>query len=135
MTLRKLTRDRVASRLAPVLLVARREQGQTARAVSIRRRSCKPLADSWPTYSGDYTGRRYSALTQINQTTVKNLTLAWTTTRRRAGRPARGRLRRRRGGGGGGGDVIVGGEGPDDFPAPAAPTSRAAILRSTASST
>ena len=29
----------------------------------------KPLADSWPTYSGDYTGRRYSALTQINQTT------------------------------------------------------------------
>ena len=36
----------------------------------------KPLADSWPTYSGDYTGRRYSSLTQINQTTVKNLTLA-----------------------------------------------------------
>ena len=30
----------------------------------------KPLADSWPTYSGDYTGRRYSALTQINQSTV-----------------------------------------------------------------
>jgi hypothetical protein len=25
----------------------------------------KPLADSWPSYSGDYTGRRYSALTQI----------------------------------------------------------------------
>ena len=22
----------------------------------------KPLADTWPTYSGDYTGRRYSAL-------------------------------------------------------------------------
>ena len=37
----------------------------------------KPLADSWPTYSGDYTGRRYSSLTQINQTTVKNLGLAW----------------------------------------------------------
>jgi alcohol dehydrogenase (cytochrome c) len=27
----------------------------------------KPLGDSWPTYSGDYTGRRYSSLTQINQ--------------------------------------------------------------------
>ena len=39
----------------------------------------KPLADSWPTYSGDYSGRRYSSLTQLNQTTVKNLTLAWTT--------------------------------------------------------
>jgi alcohol dehydrogenase (cytochrome c) len=38
----------------------------------------KPLADSWPTYSGDYSGRRYSALTQINQSNVKNLTLAWT---------------------------------------------------------
>jgi alcohol dehydrogenase (cytochrome c) len=39
----------------------------------------KPLSDSWPTYSGDYTGRRYSALTQINQSNVKNLSLAWTT--------------------------------------------------------
>ena len=38
----------------------------------------KPLADSWPTYSGDYTGRRFSALTQVNRNTVKNLTLAWT---------------------------------------------------------
>ena len=38
----------------------------------------KPLSDSWPTYSVDMTGRRYSALTQVNQTTVKNLTLAWT---------------------------------------------------------
>src|SRR6476469_8123528 len=37
----------------------------------------KPLGDSWPTYSGDYTGRRYSSLTQINQTNVKHLTLAW----------------------------------------------------------
>lgn len=36
------------------------------------------LADSWPTYSGDYTGQRYSSLTQINQSTVKNLTLGWT---------------------------------------------------------
>ncbi len=37
----------------------------------------KPLADSWPTYSGDYTGRRYSALKQINAGNVKSLTLAW----------------------------------------------------------
>jgi len=39
--------------------------------------SLPPLADSWPTYSGDYSGKRYSALTQINQSNVKNLTLAW----------------------------------------------------------
>jgi alcohol dehydrogenase (cytochrome c) len=31
----------------------------------------KPLDQSWPTYSGDYSGRRYSRLAQINQTNVK----------------------------------------------------------------
>jgi len=39
----------------------------------------KPLAESWPSYSGDYTGKRYSSLTQIDQSNVKNLTLAWST--------------------------------------------------------
>jgi hypothetical protein len=39
----------------------------------------KPLGEEWPTYSGDYTGKRYSPLTQIDQTTVKRLTLAWVT--------------------------------------------------------
>jgi alcohol dehydrogenase (cytochrome c) len=34
----------------------------------------KPLADDWTSYSGDYTGRRFSALAEINQSTVKNLT-------------------------------------------------------------
>ena len=38
----------------------------------------KPLGESWPTYNGDYSGKRYSTLTQINQANVKNLTLAWT---------------------------------------------------------
>jgi alcohol dehydrogenase (cytochrome c) len=38
----------------------------------------KPLGESWPTYNGDYSGRRYSPLTQINQSNVKSLTLAWT---------------------------------------------------------
>jgi len=33
--------------------------------------------DSWPTYNGDYSGRRHSSLTQINTSNVKNLTLAW----------------------------------------------------------
>ncbi|HEX7798453.1 MAG TPA: acido-empty-quinoprotein group A [Vicinamibacterales bacterium] len=39
----------------------------------------RPLGDSWPTYSGDYSGKRYSALTHINQGNVKNLALAWVT--------------------------------------------------------
>ena len=46
-----------------------------------RRPSAKPdlakLTDSWPTYNGDYSGRRYSPLTKINTTTVKQLSLAW----------------------------------------------------------
>jgi alcohol dehydrogenase (cytochrome c) len=37
-----------------------------------------PLGESWPTYNGDYSGRRYSTLTQINRSNVKSLTLAWT---------------------------------------------------------
>jgi alcohol dehydrogenase (cytochrome c) len=37
----------------------------------------QPLKDSWPSYSGDYTGKRYSTLTQVNRSTVKQLTLAW----------------------------------------------------------
>jgi alcohol dehydrogenase (cytochrome c) len=37
----------------------------------------KPPTDAWPTYNGDYSGRRFSTLTQINQATIKNLNLAW----------------------------------------------------------
>ena len=37
----------------------------------------KPKPDSWPTYSGDYSGQRYSPLTEINTGNVKNLSLAW----------------------------------------------------------
>jgi alcohol dehydrogenase (cytochrome c) len=37
----------------------------------------KPPIDAWPTYHGDYSGRRYSTLNQINADNVRNLTLAW----------------------------------------------------------
>jgi alcohol dehydrogenase (cytochrome c) len=60
----------------------------------------KPLGDSWPTYSGDYSGRRYSTLTQLNQSNVKNLTLAWVS-----------RVATNSGNGGRGGATIIGGEG------------------------
>jgi len=33
--------------------------------------------DAWPSYNGDYTGRRFSTLTKINDKNVKNLSLAW----------------------------------------------------------
>jgi len=37
----------------------------------------KPPTDTWPTYNGDYSGRRHSPLKQINAGNVKSLTLAW----------------------------------------------------------
>src|SRR5438093_13004499 len=71
----------------------------------------KPVGNDWPTYSGDYSSRRYSSLTQINQSNVKHLTLAWATrVTAGAGNAAGGG----RGGGRGGGPaatVIISGEG------------------------
>jgi acido-empty-quinoprotein group A len=37
----------------------------------------KPATDTWPTYNGDYSGKRFSPLDQINATNVNSLTLAW----------------------------------------------------------
>ena len=37
-----------------------------------------PLTDCWPTYNGDYTGRRFSTLKKINDGNIKDLSLAWT---------------------------------------------------------
>ncbi len=37
----------------------------------------KPTPNVWPTYNGDYSGRRFSPLKQINSGNVKDLQLAW----------------------------------------------------------
>ena len=37
----------------------------------------KSLSDQWTTYSGDYTGKRYSSLKAINASTVNRLSLSW----------------------------------------------------------
>jgi len=37
----------------------------------------KPATDTWPTYNGDYSGRRFSTLSQITAANVKGLSLAW----------------------------------------------------------
>jgi len=75
----------------------------------------KPLKDQWPTYNGDYSGRRYSLLKYVNTATVKNLSLAWMI-RLTPGMPQAG-------GGGGRGrfappstaKLVVGGEGTGDL--------------------
>lgn len=79
----------------------------------------QPLGKDWRSYSGDYTGQRFSGLTQVDRGSVKHLTLAWlakmNTSVRGGAAPA-----------GATGPVpaaapsaittIVGGEGKGDFP-------------------
>lgn len=74
----------------------------------------KPLKDSWPSYNGDYTGKRYSALSQIDQSNVKHLTLAWMTrVTAGPGNQSAGGFGRFRGPAAA--PIIVGGEGPGDI--------------------
>jgi alcohol dehydrogenase (cytochrome c) len=89
----------------------------------------KPLADTWPTYSGDYTGRRYSTLKQLDRTNVKGLALAWVS-RVPAGSttPAGGGFGGFGGRGGGGATPItVGGVGTTEFSG--TPSVKGAILQ------
>jgi alcohol dehydrogenase (cytochrome c) len=78
----------------------------------------KPLSDTWPTYSGDYTSRRYSALKQVDRTTVKGLTLAWIA-RVTTGspRPTPGNV-----------PMTIGGEGTGEFGAGGGSTIKGGIL-------
>src|SRR5687767_2266938 len=85
----------------------------------------KPLADQWPSYSGDLSGRRFSTLKHVNTATVKNLSLKWHNTLPTGCGPngtapapaapaAGGGRGGGRGGGGGGGSItpiVVGGLG------------------------
>ena len=111
----------IAALLVPPVLLA----GQPAAApeagsvdpASLRR----PLAESWPTYSGDYTGRRFSALTQVNRKTVKNLTLAWVS--RMVTGP--GPVGRRPASAA---PIVIGGHGPEDAAVIAAATVKGSIL-------
>jgi alcohol dehydrogenase (cytochrome c) len=87
----------------------------------------KPLADSWPVYSGDYTGRRYSALKLINTMTVKHLSLAWVA-RLTQGSGA-GAVGGRGGAAAAGGTrLIVGGEGTGELATGGPPNVKGSIL-------
>jgi len=64
----------------------------------------QPPTDSWPTYNGDYSGRRYSPLTKINAGNIDSLTLAWVN----RSNPAQGQQGAQQGGGGTTSAVIKG---------------------------
>jgi acido-empty-quinoprotein group A len=76
-------------------------QGSAEKAID----PAKPPTDSWPSYHGDYSGRRFSPLKQINTSNVQNLTLAWVS-RMKFGPQ----------------DAILGGEGPEPPLSSGAPT-------------
>ena len=59
--------------LAALLCITSTIHGQTAKEPDSRQPDLSKLTDSWPTYNGDYSGRRYSPLTKINTATVKQL--------------------------------------------------------------
>jgi alcohol dehydrogenase (cytochrome c) len=85
----------------------------------------KPLSDQWTSYSGDLSGKRYSALKEVNTNTVKNLSMKWVTTLT-TGCGATGTATAAGGGGGGRGGggggrggggaapIVVGGLGTGD---------------------
>jgi alcohol dehydrogenase (cytochrome c) len=92
----------------PVLLLA---QGRGVPPAEL----LKPLGADWVTYNGDYSGRRFSSLQQVNKSNVKGLSLAWMLrVTGGPGAPAGGGFGR----GGGGGPqapLIIGGEGTGDL--------------------
>jgi len=95
--------------LAPAVLIGADNTGVTPADL------LKPLKDSWPTYNGDYSGKRYSALTQIDRSNVMHLTLAWMTRVTPGAGDAGAGRGARFGRGGGAANIIVGGEGPGDI--------------------
>ena len=56
----------------------RRSRSPGRRRADSTRRSCSSRAPTrWPTYNGDYSGRRFSTLDKINASNVDALSLAW----------------------------------------------------------
>ena len=118
--------------LAPVWLAGQARHAGGLDPATIR----QPLSDSWPVYSGDYTGQRFSALKQVDRKTVKNLALAWVA-RLTAGTGA-GPVTAGRGGApgaggppataGGGPSMIVGGVGTGELSTNSTPNIKGSIL-------
>jgi alcohol dehydrogenase (cytochrome c) len=108
---------------APVLVTAQSTTTPHERAGVDPSSLVRPLAESWPTYSGDYTGRRYSALVQVNRRTVRNLSLAWVSRVMTGPGPIDGRRVA------GSAPVIIGGHGPADAGVAGAATIKGSILQ------
>lgn len=59
--------------LAALTLLPRSLKGQGLNPAEL----LEPATNTWPTYNGDYSGRRFSTLSQINASNVNSLALDW----------------------------------------------------------
>ncbi len=64
-------------RLAPALFALASTLAGLAGQTLDPAKLLKLPTDTWPTYNGDYSGRRFSPLTQIDDSNVRSMTLAW----------------------------------------------------------
>jgi alcohol dehydrogenase (cytochrome c) len=65
--------------VVPIVVVAAQTTSHPSTGGGLEPAALKqPLGASWTSYSGDYSGRRFSGLSQINKRTVRTLGLAWT---------------------------------------------------------
>ena len=65
------------SRMTTLLAVVVASLTLSAQSRVTNQKLLKPGTDSWPTFNGDYTGRRFSALTRITNANVHQLSFAW----------------------------------------------------------
>src|SRR3954453_12900363 len=56
---------------------AARPPANSALNVSAEDLLARPVGENWPSYNGDYTGRRFSSLREINKSNVSRLRAAW----------------------------------------------------------
>ena len=70
-----MTRSAIVFVLCVLAAVSTRGQGAGVDPAQLN----QPPTTNWPTYNGDYSGRRFSPLTKITTANVKSLSLGWMT--------------------------------------------------------
>lgn len=58
-------------------LIGQSPQGVSPQHVTAEDLLTRPVGENWPSYNGDYTGRRFSSLHEINRNNVAQLRAAW----------------------------------------------------------
>src|SRR5690242_881210 len=54
-----------------------RSPAEVSQQVTTEDLTAQPVGENWTSYNGDYSGRRYSSLQQINASNVARLKAAW----------------------------------------------------------